>query len=354
MPSALSTYTPTPTVSIGGSSATDFVELILAVTVEESVDGLTRCEVRLDNWGVVDGGPGYVVAQRGLLDFGASLEVAFGPPDEHETVFNGRVTALEAEYGGATGPSIVVLAEDALQDLRMTRRTRTFEESSDEDIVAVIAADHALTPDVELPGPTHDVVCQLNQSDLAFLRDRALPYGADVWLDGTTLHAGRRDDEPVVLRFGQELLAFRVLADLAMQATEQYVAGWDPLTKEAVLESSDESSLGTDIGSGIGGGTLLSSKFGDRPAVATLPYAVTTAEARALADGLYRQRARRFVTGSGTTDGLAALRAGRSVELAGLGGLFDGQYRMARVVHRYDLDSGYRTEIDVERSELPR
>jgi len=350
MPSSLSTYTPAPEVKIDGAVPDEVPDLLVAATVEESAGGLARCEIRLDNWGVAGGGPGYVFADRRVLDFGATVEVAVGPPDERSTIFSGRITGIEAEYAADAGPTVVVLAEDGLQDLRMTRRTRTFEDLSDADVVQRIAADHGLTPDIDLDGPTHAALCQLNQSDLSFLRDRALPLAADVWLDGRTLHVGRRTDDEIVLRHGRELLSFRVLADLALQATEQRVAGWDPATKQAVLESADQSTLGNDLGADHGGGGLLSDKFGSRPATTTLPGAVTAAEARAVARGLYRERARRFVTGSGVADGLAALRAGRSVSLAGLGVMFDGSYRLAGVTHRYDRAAGYRTEIDVERA----
>ena len=109
------------------------------------------------------------------------------------------------------------------------------------------------------------MVCQLNQSDLAFLRDRVLATGRMCGWTARRCTSVERDDEPIVLRYGRELLDLRVLADLAMQATEQRVAGWDVSAKEAVLETADESSLGAELGQDAGGGGLLSSAFGDRP-----------------------------------------------------------------------------------------
>jgi uncharacterized protein len=352
MPSTLTTFNPAPEVRVGGSTPPGVAELLVAATVEESVTGLARAEVRLDNWGATAAGPGYVFEDRSVIDFGATVDLAFGPPDERATLFTGRITGIEGSFGADGGPTLVLLAEDALQDLRMTRRTRTFEDRTDAEVIEEVANDHGLTPAVDLDGPALPAICQLNQSDLAFVRDRALPYGADVWLDGRTLHVGARDDDAIVLRHGRELLSLRVLADLAQQATEQRVAGWDPVAKEAVLETADQSSLGAALGRDVGGGSLLADSFDDRPATTTLHRAVTPAEATAIARGLYRQRARRFVTGSGVSDGIVGLRAGRSVELSGYGTLFDGTYRLDRVVHRYDRGAGYRTEIDVERSGL--
>lgn len=354
MPSSLASYTPTPKVTLDGAAPGGLADLLVSITVEETVAGLARCEVRFENWTTRDQGPGYLLVDRTTVDFGQDLEVTAGPPDERAVIFRGRVSGIEADFAPDTGPTLVLLAEDGLQKLRLARRTRTFEDSTDAEVIEQVARDHGLTPEIELPGPTHAAICQLNQCDLAFVRDRALPYGADVWLDGTTLHVGRREDDPVVLRYGRELFAFRALVDLAMQASEQRVAGWDPDTKKPVLESSDQSSLGADLGSDVGGGGLLSETFGDRSATTTLHHAVTAAEGQAIAEGLYRERARRFVTGSGLVDGIPGLRAGRSAAVVDLGPVFDGTYRLTRVVHRYDRAAGHRVEIDVERSGIGR
>ncbi|HEV7758359.1 MAG TPA: hypothetical protein VGO78_05200 [Acidimicrobiales bacterium] len=353
MPSTLTTYVPTPEVTLDGQTSGTLSDLLVAVTVEETTAGLARCEVRLDNWTNHASGPGYLWRDRDLVDFGQDLDVTMGPPDERARVFSGRITGVEADFGPA-GPTLVLLAEDGLQDLRTTRRTRTFDDASDADVVEKIANDHGLTAEVDLAGPAHAALCQLNQSDLAFLRDRALPHDADVWLDGRTLHVGQRRDEPVVLRYGRELLAVRLLADLSMQASEQRVAGWDPDTKEAVLASADQSSLGAELGRDVGGGRLVADVFGDRPATTTLPRSVTTDEAQALARGLYRERARRFVTGTGVVDGIAGLRAGRSAEVVDVGPVLDGTYRLSRVLHRYDRAAGFRTEVDLERVGIGR
>ena len=77
-----------------------------------------------------------------------------------------------------------MLAEDRFQDLRMVRRSRTFEDVSDRDVIEQIAGEHGLTTDVDLDGPTYRVLAQVNQSDLAFLRERARAVDAELWLDG--------------------------------------------------------------------------------------------------------------------------------------------------------------------------
>ena len=82
----------------------------------------------------------------------------------------------------------------------MTRRTRTFANVSDRDAATQIAGDHGLTPSIGIDGPTYAVLAQLNQSDLAFLRERARSIDAELWISDTTLNLqprSKRVERPV-------------------------------------------------------------------------------------------------------------------------------------------------------------
>ena len=69
------------------------------------------------------------------------------------------------------------------------------------------------------------------------------------------------------------------------------------------------------------------------------------AEARALVDAAFDQRARRFVRLHGSTEGNAALRVGTTVRIDGIGRRFDNSYAVVEATHRYDLISGYQTDF---------
>ena len=60
-------------------------------------------------------------------------------------------------------------------------------------------------------------------------------------------------------------------------------------------------------------------------------------DARSRAKAAYLDRARRFVTGTGSTAGTPAVRAGVVVTLAGLVPLYNGDYRVVRTRHHYDM-----------------
>jgi phage protein D len=240
----------------------------------------------------------------------------------------------------------------------MTRRTRTFADMSDADVVSQIASDHGLTPDVSLSGPTHKVLAQLNQSDLAFLRERARSLGAEVWVSGTTLsakpRASRGGGAPLTLTHGADLREARVIADLAGQRTSVAVAGWDVAGKSALKESASDSALGGELASLDGGATVLRTAFKERKESVADTMPLTSAEARAWAESIFRQRARRFLVARGTAQTLGGLRVGATVKLERLGPLFSGSFYVTEARHRFDGADGLRTAFTAERPGLGR
>jgi phage protein D len=341
-------YPARPAILLEGSDNPGLTTGLLALLIEETTAGLFRCEAAFGNYGSPRGEMEYIYFDRRELDFGKALEVKFG----ETRAFDGKITGLEAHYAHTRPPEIVVLAEDRLQDLRMIRRTRTFEDVSDQDVFQRIASDHGLQADVDVNGPTHRVLAQVNQSDLAFLRERARCIDAEVWIESGVLHVqsrARRQGGQATLVYGERLIEFSALADLATQRTALAVSGWDVAAKAAIEEQADAAALGAELGSLQSGASLLQRAFGERKERVVHQSPVTGEEARSLAEAHFRAAARRFVTGRGVAEGDAALRAGALVALQGLGPLFDGDYTVVEARHTFDLRDGLRTHFAVER-----
>ena len=105
-------------------------------------------------------------------------------------------------------------------------------------------SEHSLTPTIDVTSATHKVIAQVNQSDLAFLRERARSIDAEIWMKDKTLNVktrANRRGEKVSLKYKAELREFCVLADLANQRTSVVAAGWDVSAKEAIKKEASES-----------------------------------------------------------------------------------------------------------------
>ena len=222
-----------PSIQIGGHDSPSLAEGLLALRIHESAEGQAGCEATFGNWGASDKRTTFLYFDRALLDFGKEITIGL----KTDVLFRGRISGIEAGFPEGGGPRLTVLAEDRYGDLRTTRRTRSFTDITDADVFSRIAADHGLSADVRLTGPTYRILTQLNQSDLAFLRDRARTVDAELWVDGTTLaarsRAGRAATTPLQLGYGNELREFTVLADLAGQRSGVTVSGWDVAAKRA-------------------------------------------------------------------------------------------------------------------------
>jgi phage protein D len=343
-----------PTIVIDGQESASLTGGQLHVRVREDVHGLYDCELELGNWGPNGGtDPNFLYFDRKTIDFGKQLTLNVA----NQPIFSGRITGIEARYPEGDSPSLTVLAEDRFQDLRMTRRTRTFTSVSDGDVAKRVAGEHGLKPDVGVDGPTYTVLAQLNQSDLAFLRERARSLDAELWITDTTLSMQprtKRVSTPLTLTYGKELREFRALADVATQATSVEVTGWDVAGKTAIDEKADDSVLGSELQGGDSGPSVLRSAFGERKDVLATAVPQTSAEAKARAGALLKRRARRFVVGTGTAQTQSGLRVGATVSLVGLGPLFEGNFYVSAVTHLYDGAGGLRTELTVERPGLGR
>jgi phage protein D len=121
--------------------------------------------------------------------------------------------------------------------------------------------------------------------------------------------------------------------------------------KDAISETAESGTLGSELAPGdTAGADVLSAAFAARTEYLVRATPLASDDARALAKAAYLERARRFVCGTGLTGGTPAINVGTTVNLTGLGSLFNGSYYVSRARHMFDLVLGYRTEFDVERA----
>jgi phage protein D len=340
-----------PGISIGGQANSDLTAELIAIRIEEDVDGLYRCDATFGNWGLVGNNLSFLFFDRQTLDFGASFAVQLGS----NSLFAGKIGALEAGFPEGAPPVITVLAEDGLEELRKTRRTRAFADVTDAAVFNTIASDHGLTADVQVTGPTYRVLTQLAQSDLAFARERARAIDAELWLTGQTMTVrprASRNTDTATLSYGRELRTMTVAADLAGQRTDVTVGGWDVAAKAAISELTDDSALGNELQGNLSGASILGSALSPRHEYVAHAVPLTTAEARARSQALFLQAARRFVRGHIVAETSSKLQVGAHITIDGLGDLFSGEYYVSQAVHRFDRADGLRTELTVERPGL--
>jgi uncharacterized protein len=356
MPSPIGS--PSPSVRVDGRDSPAIAASLISLAVEETVDGLARCELALSNWGERNGQAGYLWFDRDELDLGSLLTVTLGADPRRGEVFSGTVTGLQASFEAAAAPRVVVVAHDRLLRLQLTRRSRTFEHATDAEAIASVAADHGLTVELELQadGPTHRQIAQANASDLAFIRTRARYLDADVRLRGSKLEVTARTARPALetgWTLGTDLLDVEVTADLASQRTAVYVSGHDRQTRSPIDAQAGATAIAGELaGEQQSGPDAVAEVFGQH-AERLVHLAPDDADiAQVLADERLRSTARRFVTATAVIEGDARARAGVRGTFEGLGPLFSGSYGIVGVRHTFDGGAGFRSTLHLERAGL--
>jgi phage protein D len=347
--------TAAPVLTVAGSRQPELGRDLVRLDIEETTGGLRRLTLHLigsapraqsshDVVEYLDGRP---------LDFGAAVQVAIGQPGTEKIVFDGTLSAVEVSFQEADAPVVVARAEDDLMRLRMTQRSATYVRASDADVVRTVAARHGLGASVDLDGPTYDVVQQFNQSDLAFLRDRARRLQADLWSADGAVHLATRDRRrgtAVTLTRGSDLLTLTATADLAEQCTAVHVSGYDASARAQIDVEAPAGTVDAETSGGRTGPQTLQRAFGAMPGRRVRDVPVVESEARAVARAEMLRRSRRFVRLRGVTSGTPLLVVGSVITLRSCGRPFDGGgYYATRVHHSYDLEHGMRTRFEAER-----
>jgi hypothetical protein len=330
---------------------------LVRLETTEDLDGIKRLEAAFLNWGRTENDPPAFRYFDTTFTLGKEIWVKIGDDASRSEIFKGQLTAIHAVFGELRSPELVIKAEDRAIWMRANQPSRLHGGGdgsvTDADMARAAAVDARLGADATVSGPSYDDFAQINQSDLAFLRERARAVDARLAVeDGNLVFRPRAEPRgaSVTERRGT-ILWLDVGADLAHQRTQVRVHGYSVKDKRDFHATVTTSSLapGKDTGPGFlqgAGVTAIEDLHLETPA--------DEAEARKIAESLARQRVRSFVVARGTTSGTPSLRVGTELVLEELGPWFSGSYLTTEVRHTYDNRVGHRTHFVACRDRLGR
>jgi uncharacterized protein involved in type VI secretion and phage assembly len=352
------TYRPLPNLEIDGQPATSVMEDILQLVVEESLHRPCMFTLVIQN----DYHPGRSQDQRwrhqDVLQIGKPIKLGFSSsttesPDynqEHRNpLIEGEITAIETHFSEKSQAPVIVRGYDVSHRLHRGHHNRSFQNMTDSDIVKKIAAEVGIKLGaIDNSSIPHDYVFQENQTNMAFLRERAARLGFELFIQDGKLHFRRpKIDGEVRLRWLTDLHSFRVKATSAEQVKAVEVRAWDYSTKRAIVSTRQQEHTLTATQNGKGSDT--STHFNGRP---TNPTAIVVdqpvfspKEADVMAQAVCDELGGQFVYADAKGEGNATIRPGRVVQLEGMGS-HSGQYYVTETRHIYQ-ERVYITEFSV-------
>jgi len=284
------------------------------------------------------------------FDISKSIEIEFpdAKTEQLTSVIAGEITGIEPEFSEHMTSILTIRGYDKGHRLNRGTNTRVFQNMTDTDIVRKIAQETGFQVTADATTVVHEHVFQHNQTNFAFLRERAHLNGFELVVTGEKLffRAGGIG-ESVDLAWGTALRSFRPRVVLADQVTEVKVRGWDAATKRALVANARSSKMQPTTG--MPKPEALAAKFSTQTQFVEVHQPVTTqAEADKLAQSLVAEIDSGFIEAEGLAFGSAGLVAGKKVNLTNLGKRFSGAYFVTSATHIYSNSDGYDTHFVVE------
>ncbi|MGE0546818.1 MAG: phage late control D family protein [Kofleriaceae bacterium] len=280
---------------------------------------------------------------------GAPLEIKVGKSSSDKTsIYKGEVVALEPIYKGGEKTRILIRAMNKLHRLLRKRKSVTFAEQSDQQILSKLASDSGLNLEWKHDKSiTYKHVYQHNQTDLEFLRTRAARLGCHVWCVDSQVFVKQPDlsaSSGISLSVDDaeaevQLRSFTPRLSSAAIVKKVTVRGWNPETKELITgEASAQSSpLGSSNAASASG------PFGNEETFTVDHPIWSKEEADALAKARLSDLSLSYITGEVEVSGSPKFELGKTIEItanaADKTDPFNGRYYVVGVSHRHSSSS---------------
>jgi uncharacterized protein len=309
---------------------------ISGVTVEDSLDNPSMFTLDVVS---NDSGASWLDDDKRFA-IGDKIEIQLGYSGTGvQSMIDGEVTALEIEFTARGLPRMSVRGYDCRHRLQRGRKVRTFLKQTDADIARQIASEANIKAEIKDTKIRHDYIIQANQTDLTFLQERARSIGHEIHVEGGTLHfrpMGHTAAPALSLSFDRaDLSEFRAQLSTAGQMSKVTVRRGD-INQNTTVAS--EATGAAKMGGQSSAPALVEKAFGEAQELLISPPIAIEDEASALARARLDALALRLVRSEGLGPGRPEIRAGKVIEIQGVGKRFSGPYYVTAANHSYGVE----------------
>jgi phage protein D/phage baseplate assembly protein gpV len=270
------------------------------------------------------------------------------PTSDKVTLIEGEITALEPLFGESMVTELLVRGYDKSHRSYRESKSMAFLNVKDKKFAEEAATAAGLSLSGDTPETVYDHIFQNNQSPLSFLIQRAWRIGYECYVEDGKLHFRKPPESgsDCTLTYGQELASFSPRLTVAEQVQEVVVKGWDPVKKEAIVGQSKSGKLYAEIGNSKNG-EQYAKDFGTSKQIIVDHPVHSQAEANAIATARMNELSGSFVEAQGKAHRKPEIRAGKRVELKGLGERFSGKYLVTSAAHKWNGGAIFTTDFVV-------
>jgi phage protein D len=238
--------------------------------------------------------------------------------------------------------------------LQRVKKSTTYVDKSDSDIIKDIASDNSLQAKCDSLGEARPFVVQKGITDYDFVMQLARNHGCRVWVDKKELNVKKTppDSGDLVVEWQKTLIEFDVSLDTNGMHTKVEVRSWDPQSASEIVGTADPGSVTKKIGGSKLGSKLVKDAFGEAKLVVIEPDLKDKKAADDMAADLMAKSSMQFIRGVGRCEGNNKFKAGATVNIKEVGKKFEGDYLILEVDHQFSAVSGFTTGFTVQRNAM--
>jgi phage protein D/phage baseplate assembly protein gpV len=279
------------------------------------------------------------------LKVGADLEVKLGAVEENteQSLFKGQIVAFEPEF--TEGNCVIaVRAYDRGFRLQGSRKSRTFQNQTAEDMVRKIGQEAGLRPGtVDSTGAVHEYFQQSMETDWEFCWRLATMNDFEFLVQDKQFHFRKRTAEgpAAVLTWGDNLLVFKPRMSGIGQAKSVRLENHDPKARQALTGQANTPDL-KGKAKVVQDRARVVGELGGGDVVVANRVVGTGGEANKAAQATLDRIASSFVEADGKALGDAKIRAGATVKIDKVGS-FSGEYVLSQTTHTFGGGGQYKS-----------
>lgn len=344
-----SQHTPKFDLLVNGSAAPSaMIESVITLRVHQDLEMADCLEMRLSN-------PGLSWTESDALVEGTTVKLKLGYEETSiGLAFEGTIVRRDCQFP-VRGPAIVtVVAYDKEHQLKHGRHHKAWLDMKDSEIASQIAGSAGLSGDVKDSKVKQRYVVQHDQTNLAFLRERARRLGFEVNLDRTSkkLYFGppRAKGSIRTITWETDLFSFSPRMSSVGQPSKVKVRGWDMTKKEKITAEAASSKALVKLNGSDLGAKLAEKAHGAREILYPGTPLFEPGEADALVQARLDQLTSAYAQGTGTCQGDFEIQPGTVIDIQGVGERASGEYYVDRVLHHFQPGLGYSSHFQVHRA----
>jgi len=318
-------------ITSDGAPLADTIQ-VYSISVNLAVNRIPSAEIV-----VLDGdmpNQTFEVSEGSTFKPGAEIEIAAGYEDEQETIFKGVVVRHGIRITGDNDSRLIVECRDKAVSMTIGRRNANYVEKKDSDIFSQLIGNYAgLSADVTGTDTQHKEIVQHYSTDWDFLLSRAEVNGMIVLTDQnkvTVQPPATSGAQQLKVTYGIDLIEFDADIDSRTQLKSVKTVGWDPAKQQIVEKTAAPASLNRqgDLSSPVLAATVGPETFRLQTPAPLEPSSLDSwAKGQQVKAGLSRIRGHMKFQGS------SKAKIGKLIELAGVGGRFNGDVFVSGVTH---------------------